>query len=357
MYPVSTTTSSMKTNLSLIINKAFNITFKNKWLWVFGMLLAGTMSGLNFRGVDGLPDLWDKIDPDKTQSIDRLENNKVPFKGTLPKLPTNLKEQNNVLGASTNRIWNNYYPQLVILGAIGIPVGLIVGLLFIGISYATISWATGSLISGIRSEADGATATLSEMSAKGRLYFSDLLKIDALYVAIILLGVMLSLSGFLITWINSSLIYLTLPLGILMLLAFLIVILLLSLITLIAKINVILDNQNWKVSLNVATKVVKDFTLDIIALVFLNCLISSGIGIVSLIALVIVIAIIGFAAIIGAALPFTLIIMAPLGVVFFIALMLVMTLIAGALKVFNQSTWVLFYQQASSYYKEKQNAV
>ncbi len=155
-----------------IISRSWNLTWKNKWLWVYGLVLVGFFAGLsgsNFNSGSG-----------KSKTIYNLPKN---IQQDLP------RKTSMVLGDATNavRAWFSSIPmsawrQLMISGALAIVV-------FVIIRWIIVAWAKGALIHGL-SEADKEKPiSLTNSSPTGRANTRHLI-----ILGLISLGISLGIS-------------------------------------------------------------------------------------------------------------------------------------------------------------------
>lgn len=308
----------MKVDLSAILNKAFKITKESKWLWVWGILLAGSAS-FNFSRAFN-----------SNKRVDSFsQNTENAFLTTL---------QGYV------RFIPPYY--FVILGVL---VVLFV-ILAICISLYLRSFAEGALIYGISLENANTKALLSNTAKKGRAVAIEVIKLNvfpslllglAFFVAFVpLVGI-----AAIVPDNNIPLRLIIVLVTIVFLIAFVIAAIFVSVSLNIGRMSVVLEGLSWKEGLKKGFDIFKKYFTDVIVLGFLNCLISIAVWFLSCVVFIPVI-FLGLAGVFGImALPVLSIIFIPLGVILFITVMLGFSLLGGMFTVFNNATWVLLYEQ------------
>lgn len=131
-----------------IIKRSWELTWRNKWLWVYGLVITIMGGGAGFQGMRGLGNMGNQGD-----------------KGN--NLPEELPEQaTEILGQATNSIleWLKSVPIYVwVIGAIGL-IGIIA--IAIAIRWVTLSWAKAGLIYGLWEADDNADATQRTQNAE-----------------------------------------------------------------------------------------------------------------------------------------------------------------------------------------------
>jgi hypothetical protein len=133
-----------------IIKRSWEITWKNKWLWVVGLVLGafgGGGSNYNYSGSGS-----------SSSSTNNLPNN-------LPKdLP---KETSEVLGAATDYL-KNWFSQIPVTTWIllGLVILLIV-IIFMVVSLVIVAWAKGALITGLKDADEEKEVNLKTMAPSG----------------------------------------------------------------------------------------------------------------------------------------------------------------------------------------------
>ncbi len=344
----------MKINLSDIINKAYKITLKNKWLWIFGILLA--TSSTSFQGLNNLGKLSDLGNQTKQNSVTKPGVYNAPNSKPTP-------TTRNVLGIQAPSTLETLSPAKSLLSSINIVSWVLIGIAVLalvivgmGIAISARSWAEGALINGIQQENAGTVATLAQMSLSGRSKFKDMLKLNLLYfvltIPVALLGGLLAVLG---TLAPMSLLF-VIPIGLLLALVFIIIGIAMMLIIEIAKLAVALENMGWKEAFNVGKTITQKFLADIIVLNIVNCLIGTLASVASCFVVLIFIAIIAAAALPTVAIPPLAVITAPFIFLVVLVLITASSVFSGILAVFNKATWVLFYEQVKGLSLEVQNA-
>lgn len=143
---------------SSIIKRSWHLTWKNKWLWVYGLILT-IFGGSGGGGGGNFPN----------------------FSGSTPKedLP---EKTSQVLGAATN--WLSQVPvsTWVFLG-IGIFLLVIVG---VAVSLIIQNWAKGALIAGLQDADNAKPVTLATTSPRGLIAFKHLIILGLITIGIVL---------------------------------------------------------------------------------------------------------------------------------------------------------------------------
>lgn len=167
-----------------IIRRSWDITIRNKWLWVYGLMIAAT-SGSSLRGSGG--------GGGGTSSSDTI-------KGKIPEdLPAKSEQ---VLGAmsdaatawlrgTTPTTWIMLAGIVILLAILAVIIGMVVK-----------SWATAGLIAGLRDAQNGQNVTLRSSSPQGLAKIKDIIIfgiISGLIVTAVFIAVgLLVAPGFLI---------------------------------------------------------------------------------------------------------------------------------------------------------------
>ncbi len=339
----------MKINLSEIINKAFKITFKNKWLWVFGMLVAVGSGGFNMSGDIGrLGDLGDKLS--KKNQTTTSPYNQIPV--------NSIDSTKRVLGAQTSMMAETLYTSANISAwvLIGLAVLTIVGL-GIGISTSARAWAEGSLIYGIKEEGADNPQNITQMSRSGRGHFWPILKLNLLYLVLFAIAGLFALILFILSSLSALGMLITVPLALLFGLIFIVVAIAATLIIEIAKIAVIFENLEWKAAYFAGVTITKKFLVDVVVLRFVNCLITSVASIASCLVVAVFVILIALSGALTVAVPFLAVVTAPFIFIFILAFITLLSVIGGIISVYDKATWVLFYEQVRALNQEVQNAV
>jgi len=172
----------MHADFSKILNQAFKITFKNKWLWIFGLVLAALSSGgSNFSSFDSLggeSDKPSKIEKPKPALSDRRLQAPIspPYIDpdpnyikpiNIPMYPVEPPVENPTIQWFSSL--SNFIKSIPVLFFVALSVFLLILIAFgIAIGLYATSWASSSLIYGINQEDLGITGSLAEYSKKGR---------------------------------------------------------------------------------------------------------------------------------------------------------------------------------------------
>ncbi|MBI3887508.1 hypothetical protein HY310_00380 [Candidatus Microgenomates bacterium] len=141
-----------------IISRSRDLTFKNKWLWVYGLVIAVfTGSSFNSGGGGG------------------SSSSSSSKSSTINITPSNISEQGKkVLGDATNLFtqWvSSIPPQTWLLLIIGVLLLIILGLI---IQWVALNWAKGALIRGIEDADAGEKVELSTTTKYGIKSLKDL---------------------------------------------------------------------------------------------------------------------------------------------------------------------------------------
>lgn len=156
-----------------IIHRSWELTWKNKWLWVYGLVLAFMGSG----GYSGGGGSGSSSSSSSSRSVQQIQNN-VP--ADLP------KEGQKVLGQATNLLasWLQNVPATTWLLLF---LGLVLFLLFALILNMVITaWAKGSLISGLEMADSDEAVGLIETSKRGIAKIKNLIIFGLISLGIVL---------------------------------------------------------------------------------------------------------------------------------------------------------------------------
>ncbi len=329
-----------------IIKRSWELTWKNKWLWVMGMVLAVFAGG----GSSG-------------SSSSNSSKLNVPNASPSP-APTNLQgfhnQAINVLGEATN-VLKTWF--------MNVPAGnwiLLIVLILLFAIFSTVvvwiltAWAKGALISGLDDADMDKEVNLKTVSPKGISKIKDLIIFNLISVGIsiaMVVGILLIIGiGFLIQLAVPVLGIIWMVLfGIVGSLAFLIALVLFAVLTIYAERLIVLENYSpwnaWKKGLSFGKgNFIPTFTMGII-----NSLIGCTSGCVGLIVIILILAIPGY------------ILIAPIFkggfhfpnigqiigiVVLFLLFITINLLIKAIFVVFDYSNWNLLFKEL---YKEGNN--
>lgn len=329
----------MKTDISKIVSEAWRITFKNKWLWVFGLVLA-----LSSSGGRGNFDTSSYRDNRNTNSTQQNETKKT-FP-TIPQPKELLENSKQVLGTATvsvTSLLDTIHPAFIFITVIVVGISFVI---FFILGLYLRSWAMGSLVHGIDQENNGISLGLSEMSRVGKQKAYELMLLNLIPVYIILGGgVVLAIVGIGSVLLGSVL----LPLGLLLTgllgIILLIVTLLASVAAYLGNYAVVLKNKSRNEAFKEGWKIFTKYFVDVIVLNCLNMVFGAIVALLSCFLIIPIIAVIGIGVIGVSVAPTTLIILLPIGVLVFLIIIAFMSLVNGVFQVFNESTWVLLYKQ------------
>lgn len=366
----------MTADFGKIIDQSVKITFKNKWLWVFGLVLV-TMSsgGSNFSNFSNYANKSDSKDAIEKNNSDKKQNqpesndeNTIIPRTTNKQLETKLAA--NIEITETNEFGDlpKVLGQAVISGKqilASIPIAywvimviaiLIAIVISIAIALYAYSWAYGSLIFGIDQESKNISETLKTMSENGKNNAVELIKLSLipgliLFSIFIVGAVPLGLLSLLAKDSPTQLTLYLLILGIFIII-YLISTILVSVSVMLGGIALVLEKLTWTTALKKGFTVFTKYFLEVIIMGVINCCISV-ILIGALMVVMIPLVVAGAAAIVGAAaFPPILGILVPLATLGFIAFILGSSLVSAILKVFQYSTWVLLYKQLTQEVKD-----
>ncbi len=335
----------MKADFGKILSEAFKITLKNKWLWVFGLVIATLSSGSSSNFGNYSRSFNSKFG-DKGKQEQKFRD--ILKTRDFQAEPTEfLNESGKVLGEASISITNilgtipfYYYILLFLFVLITVAVGVSIAM------YAR-AWASGSLIHGINLEATGVTATLSDSSKAGRHSAIEMIKLSFIpSMATLLIFSVVLIPEFVLIVLVPGLVKVVV--GLLLFITFLLCILafiVVSASVLLGSIALVLEGLNWKTAFSKGYFVFKKYFLDVVIMGVINCFLGSIVGVASCVVLIplILLGIAGFAGVTAA--PPLAIIIFPTVALVAIAVVLVLTLVKGISIVFIESTWVLLYKQ------------
>lgn len=342
----------MRADFSQIVGEAFQITKRNRRLWVFALILATLSFGSAFNYLgnsnNNKKEGDSKIIRNESQNITGntvFENTQSPEEmklGENPAIPNFGSIFENLLKAIPPHVYAIGFIGLIFLAAISIGIAL----------YAK-AWATAALIQGIELEANRTYATLYEMSDYAKKHTIELAK---LYV---IPNLILGVAAFFTIIFGTVLMAVgqSETAGIMLILVYVLIALIVFLIAMMLQgaINLgvmalVLDQLSWKKSLAKGWHIFRKFWLEVSVMYFINCsigcLVVIGMGILVAIAGGILAAPLllggttGSETFIIAAIPLLI-----MGVIVFVVATLV---IRTLLTVFDQATWVLLYKQLVS---------
>lgn len=320
-----------------IISRSIEITKKNKWLWVYGLMLASVAGNFGSGGGGGGSSTKDS-----------------PLKNLPKEIPSDLPQKTSqVLGAATStlRTWFENIPISTWI-LVGLMVLLVI-LLWIVISWIIRSWAAASLIYGIDLAENNNEVTLMSTSKKGmtkvkHLIFysliSALITLATILTCIFFVGI-----GYIIfnfaplvqkIWLVLSLIVSFLSIIVLMVIY--------SMITVYSERLIVLRNfspwQAWRKGLSLS----KNNFLYTVLMGIINNLIGCGAGCASIIVLLIVLGIPAFILVLPIIIDSQHAPIVPLvgGLgLLFILFIYSMHLVNAILTVFRYSNWNLFFKK------------
>src|SRR4030042_3260604 len=156
-------------DFSSILQRSWEIIKKNKWLLVYGLVLAGFgAGGVSFNG--SFP-----------------SSNNINFKDLQKGVPKDLPEKTSqVLGAFTSAIaqWFKTVPPVVWgLLILGITLTILIGVI---IRQVILCWARGSLIAGVQMADQNQTVSLSNTASLGIKSIKNLILLSLIMFGITL---------------------------------------------------------------------------------------------------------------------------------------------------------------------------
>ncbi len=335
-----------------ILKRSWELTWKNKWLWVYGLILGA--ASFSYSGGSG-------------GGGGNSSSNSTP--SNLPKgVPSNLPQQGGkVLGKATDAVgqWlGQVSPGTWILLGLGVLV-LILFVVVIGMIIQ--AWAKGSLISGL-DKADrgedsrlGATALRDGKVIKNLIYYGVIASVAVLLTIFVIM--VLGLGVALLFSVSSILMTIFLVLlGIVGFIVLLIVIVVVAMIGVYAERLIVLKGYAplaaWKKGLSLA----KGNLMNTLVMGLINggigCAVSSVGCMVSLLILAIMIlpglALFGLGAFAISSGNYALLVPVVMGALFILMIWGAATLVLRAgLIVFNFSNWNLFFNQVMAQEEHK----
>lgn len=327
---------------SAILRRSWELTKKNKWLWIYGLVLAVFGGG----GGSGGGGSWS---PDKnTPSIPS-------------NLPKNLPEKTSkVLGDATSALqsWFSTVPiQTWILLGIGVLLLVLVGII---IGLVIQNWAKGGLIAGFDEADNEKIPTLRGTSQKGIASMKNLLLFSiisffvafGLIIGFFLITAILVGGGYLLFGFSKQIQTIWLILGIIAaVLTFVVLVMLLVMIGIYADRLIVLENAApwaaWKQGLGIARK--KFFPTIIMGV--LNTLVGCSAGCLSTIALLIILGIPAIILIVplfrGGSFHWPNPLQAGTILSLFALFVYLHLAVRAVLVVFNYGTWNLFFKEVN----------
>lgn len=266
-----------------IIKRSWQITWKNKWLWVVGLVLGAFGGGggnYNYSGSGS-----------GSSSSNNLPNN-------LPKdLP---KETSQVLGAATDFL-KNWFGQVPVATwvLLGLAI-LFVVIFFIVISMIIVAWAKGALIAGLKDADEEKEVNLKTMAPSGiasmkNLIIFNLISLGLMIVLVVGSFALVGLPGLILSAVQTTLgtIWFVLS-GIAVFLTFMVLVFLFAVLTIYAERLIVLKGlspwQAWKKGFSLGKK---QFIPTLVMGIINNCL-GCGVGCLAVLAILIVLGIPAF---------------------------------------------------------------
>ncbi len=322
----------MKSDLSKIINGAYRITFGNKWLWVFGLVLALFSGGGNFNFPSSSRGNLSKEDSFRKEL---MKKDPQYYKDVLGSAAISAESLVKSIPVYTYLFFGVFAFVMILLG--------------LGIALYAKSWANASLIEGINLESNGTKMQLSQASLKGRSKAIEMAKLNVIPgLALLFLALLAFIPGFILMAFGSLgilfgiLWFVTLGLG------FLVLMLLVSASVSLGSISLVLENLNYSEAFKKGFTIFKGYFVDVVILGLVNCLTTGLVSIASCVVIIplVLVGALGFAGV--AAIPYLAVALIPVGALLLIAVIAALTLVKAIMIVFQESTWVLLYKQLTS---------
>lgn len=243
-----------------IINRSWEITKKNKWLWVYGLVLAAAGGGSfsNSGGGGG------GSGGGKTTVPSFQATPSATLKDSLADLPSSLiNNASQVLGATTNALREWFLSVSPLTWALVILVIIIAVLFSIVVALVLQNWARGALITGLKIAANDETVTLLNTSPKGITSLKNLIIFSLIEgVVSLIVGLLTVLVIFLLILLTAFIpgvgIFFAILGGVVGGLTLVVVVILMAMISIYAERLIVLKNyrpwQAWKEALSLSKK-------------------------------------------------------------------------------------------------------
>lgn len=267
-----------------ILKKSWNTTFKNKWLWVYGLVLAIFAGGFGSGGSSG--NLGSAVNNDSFKNLPNAIPSGAPLRDTT-----------QVLGKSIN-VLTDWISQIPALIWIVVGIGILIAILFrMIVTWVVTSWAKGALIGGLNDALDDKEVTLINTTRYGIASFKRFIIFSFLTTGIVLGSLLLILVVILFAGLLGSLLSETLKILFFMLTGFAGGVTFFMLITILAMVNVYADRlialygYQPMDALKKAYSISKGHYLHTILMGIINMVSSSVLGCLTMIAALIVLGI------------------------------------------------------------------
>lgn len=321
---------------SKILKRSKVLVFREKWLWVYGLVLAVLGGGSSGSG---------------GSSSHSSNSNREKVIQNLPKdVPDKARE---VLGAATSA-FSDWFFSVPAGTWILIGVGLFL-LILVGIAFSMFvrNWANGALIAGLDDADSDKPVTLMSTSSRGIKAVKPLIFLG-IRVTVIILGVLILVAlvlglGFLVfSQSKTGMIIWGMTVGILGLLVVVGTILLVSLANVYAERLIVLRGFSAKEAFSKAFGLAKGNFFPTLVMSLINSVIGCSVGCVSTIAALLILGIPGAVILIPAftngfhmpSVPALIV----LGILFFVFTQINLLVSAGMV-VFNSSNWNIFVKE------------
>lgn len=327
-----------------IINRSWSLTWKNKWLWVYGLVIAAISgSSFNYSGSGG-------SSGDKTSPVNDLQNG----------LPSNVTEEGKkVLGQATN-VFSSWLAQVSattwVLLALGIVLLIVFGII---VNMVVTVWAKGSLISGLSMADNNEEVGLTNTSKKGLLTVKNLIiygfislgiVLGVVLLALVLFGLLAIVGSFGSSVSMSVMVFVAAILGVLVFLTLVVFLVILSMVGVYAERLIVLKDmapwEAWKKGLSLS----KGNFLHTALMGIINGIIGCTVSCLGVLALLLVLGIPAVILVVpmfaGGSFHFSWALSAGLVTLFFLGIWANLVMRA-VMVVFNTSNWNLFFKEVT----------
>lgn len=341
----------MSIDYSKIIKRSWEVTWKNKWLWVPALVLA-TFTGGGYSGGGG----------GNSSSNSEVSPTGSPMPNFDPTNLNDIKDKTSyVLGTATD-YFSNWFSGITFWDwTLLISVFLLTFLLGIVIIWVLTNWAKGALIFGFDEADSGKEITLSSISPYGltnikKLILFNLISAGMSFLLVLLILLAVGL-GFLISNLLGSIgTVIVVLLGILAFFFLIFVLLIFTMITIYAERLIVLRGlspwEAWKKGLSLS----KGNFISTLLMGIINSSIGCGAGCLQIIVLLIAFSVPGFLLIYpifknGFVMPTGIQMVAI--IIMLILFATINTVLKSIFVVFNYGNWNLFFKEILDNKQEK----
>ncbi|HLB51890.1 hypothetical protein A3F07_01965 [candidate division WWE3 bacterium RIFCSPHIGHO2_12_FULL_38_15] len=360
----------MKSDLGQILKESYKITLKNKWLWVFGILLVGG-SSFNFFSNSDFSDFSKKdekefknisnsvydipgfpMSNDEETRLREIDDYLSKYSDDYEKNP--FLDDSDFRGSSFSNELSNQMEIASLLAVTNVPkyYWMLLALAFGSFLFLMVvlglyikSWASCSLIKGIESTSLGVNIGIKEMSDLGRPHTVELIKLNIFSTLLAVFPIGLSILIIALSFALPPLTILLGLIGFIMLIASFIFMLLIYAGAVLGKVSMVLGGKKWKDAFIDGFNTAKKYILDVVVLGIVNCCIGC---LVTCLSAIIVLPLV-FAVIFGmmgaALVPSLIFLVLLIGGLVFVGIIVLFSAFGAVFAVFKQSTWVLMYKQ------------